>query len=311
MAGAAVAVAAAVPAVRKASGVMSRGRQVADQASNVMNAASTVKEEVSSHSSTIGKVGGMISAARKLGGKGKGGSGKPKLSHLIEQHTDIAVPRSNVYNQWTQFEMFPRITKGVESVSQDEDDKTSWTSKIGPSRRNWNGRIVEQVPDERIAWKSEGGAEHQGVVTFHSLDRDLTRVLVQMEYKPKGPIETVGNTLRIQRRRVKRDLRLFKHFLELRGEETGAWRGRIDKDEDLEPRLAGQGSGQEKKGGNGGDGDNRGNGGGRGRETQERPGGRVRAAGGQGARSRNGSGRAGGRSSGSGRRPASAASRGR
>jgi uncharacterized membrane protein len=181
----------------------------------------------------------VISAARKIGGKGDG-AGKPRLSHLIEQHTDIAVPRSNVYNQWTQFEMFPRITKGVESVSQQEDEKTDWTSKIGPSRRSWNGRITEQVPDERIAWKSEGGAQHQGVVTFHSLDDDLTRVLVQMEYRPKGPVETVGNTLRIQRRRVKRDLRLFKHFFELRGEETGGWRGRIDKQEDLEPELAGQ-----------------------------------------------------------------------
>jgi uncharacterized membrane protein len=279
VAGGALAVAAAIPAARKTSGVVNRGKEMAGQATDIIDKANMVKEEVSSHSTTIGKVGGVISAARKLGGKGTGGASKPKLSHLIEQHADIAMPRSNVYNQWTQFEMFPRITKGVESVSQDEDDKTNWSSKIGPSRRNWNGRITEQVPDERIAWKSEGGAEHQGVVTFHSLDQDLTRVLVQMEYKPKGPVETVGNTLRIQRRRVKRDLGLFKHFLELRGEETGAWRGRIDKKEDLQPRLAGQGDGQDK------------NGAGRPQQTAKRQGNRTRA-GGQSAGNANGNGRA-------------------
>jgi hypothetical protein len=136
--------------------------------------------------------------------------------------------------------MFPTLVKGIESVEQEDDDKAKWTAKIGPSRRTWTGKIVEQIPDERIAWKSEGGTALQGVVTFHSLDIDLTRVLLQMEYKPTGPVEWVGNTLRIQRRRAKRDLRLFKHFVELRGEETGAWRGRID-DGRLEPKLSGQG----------------------------------------------------------------------
>jgi uncharacterized membrane protein len=270
LAGAAVTVAAAVPVARRAGAMLGRGRQIADQATDVLDTASGIKDAVSSHSSTIGKVGGLISEVRHLGGSSHGGGSKPKLSHLIEQHTDISAPRSNVYNQWTQMEMFATITKGVESVSQDEDDKTSWTSKIGPSRRSWTGRIVEQVPDERIAWKSEGGAQHQGVVTFHSLDTDLTRVLVQLEYQPKGPIETVGNTLRIQRRRVKRDLRLFKHFIELRGEETGAWRGRIEKEEGLEPRLAGQSSdGQDGKNG-GGQNSGGGGRGGRGRQSSGR-----------------------------------------
>lgn len=239
VAGAAMAIAAAVPVARRAGGVIGRGKEIAGQAGDVMDVASGIKNAVSSHSSTIGKVGGLVAEARKLGGSSSAGANKRKLSHLIEQHTDIAVPRSVAYNQWTQLEMFPTITKGVESVSQDDDDKTSWTTKIGPSKRTWTGRITEQVPDERMAWKSEGGARHQGVVTFHSLDTDLTRVLVQMEYHPQGAIETVGNTLRVQRRRVKRDLRLFKHFLELRGEETGAWRGRID-DGKSKPERSGQ-----------------------------------------------------------------------
>ncbi len=220
----------------RAGNAVNKGQEMAGQASDMMDTASNVKDAVSSHSSTIGKVGGVISA---LGGKA-GGGGKPKLSHLIEQHTNITVPRSVAYNQWTQLEMFPRITKGIESAQQESDEKSKWTSKIGPSRRSWTGHVVEQIPDERIAWKSEGGASIQGVVTFHSLDQDLTRVLLQMEYKPTGAFEWVGNTLRIQRRRAKRDLRLFKHFLELRGEETGAWRGEIDEDKKLEPQFAGQ-----------------------------------------------------------------------
>jgi uncharacterized membrane protein len=246
-AGAAVATlaapAVAVPVAKKvghlahrAGDAVNKGQEMAGQASDVMNTASNVKDAVSSHSSTIGKVGAAVSALR---GKSDGGA-KPKLSHLIEQHTDITVPRSVVYNQWTQLEMFPRITKGIESVQQESDEKSKWKAKIGPSRRTWTGQVVEQVPDERIAWKSEGGASIQGVVTFHSLDEDLTRVLLQMEYKPNGAFEWVGNTLRIQRRRAKRDLRLFKHFLELRGEETGAWRGRIDEGQKLEPQFAGQ-----------------------------------------------------------------------
>lgn len=223
--------AAAAPAIAISaahrSGVIGKGRHLAGQATEAVGKVGALENAVSSHSSTIGKAGALISQARKLG---KSGSKSPKLSHLIEQHVDIAVARPVVYNQWTQFEMFPRIMKGVESVQQDGNEKTKWTTKIGPSRRNWVGRITEQVPDERIAWKSEGGAQLHGVVTFHSLDDDLTRVLVEVEYDPKGAIETIGNTLRIQRRRAKRDLRLFKHFAELRGDSTDAWRGRIEKD---------------------------------------------------------------------------------
>jgi uncharacterized membrane protein len=184
-----------------------------------------MKHAVAERTSTLGKVGAIVSEVRKIGG----GDETPKLSHLIEQHTDIAAPRSVVYNQWTQFESFGAVMKGVERVHQDKRDRTEWTAKIGPARRTWTGEITEQVPDERISWRSTGGAKVTGVVTFHELDDSLTRVLLEMDYSPTGVVEHVGNTLRIQRRRAARDLRLFKHFVELRGEETGAWRGRIAK----------------------------------------------------------------------------------
>ena len=229
--GAGAAALAAVPVARRVGHAAGRGRELAGQgrelAGQAGRAARTlhdIEERVSSHSSTLGKVGALAGAAL---GTGHGGKDKPKLSHLIEEHTDIAASRSTVYNQWTQMEMFPGLTKAAESVSQNEDDQVEWTAKIGPSRRQWTARITRQIPDELIAWHSEGGLEMEGVVSFHRLDEDLTRVLVEIHYRPHGPVETVGNKLRIQRRRVRRDLRLFKHFMELEGEETGAWRGSI------------------------------------------------------------------------------------
>jgi uncharacterized membrane protein len=220
---------AAVPAAQMGMRAVHKGQEMTDQAGHALDAAGQIKDAVSSHSSTIGKTAGLIGAVRRLSKKD---SDKPKLAHLIEEHTDISAPRQVVYNQWTQMAMFPRITKGITSVEQKNDSETQWSGKIGPIQRQWKGKITEQIPDERIAWKSDGGPEQQGVVTFHSLDDDLTRVLVQMHYKPSGPFEVVGNKLRIQRRRVRRDLRLFKHFLELRGEATGEWRGTIHDESD-------------------------------------------------------------------------------
>jgi len=214
--------------IDKASGSIKKGQQVAHDATEASRTVNNLKQAADEHPGAIGKARAIASALKNDGA----GSGKTKLSHLIEQHTDIAAPRSVVYNQWTQLEMFASITKGVENVEQDGRDSAEWTAKIGPSRRTWKAQITEQVPDERIAWRSKGGPTMKGVVSFHELDDELTRVLVEIDYQPSGAVEVIGNTLRIQRRRVKRDLRLFKHFVELRGEATGSWRGRIAKKDD-------------------------------------------------------------------------------
>ena len=224
----------AVATARKVGGLVSDGTHAASQASDLAHKAERVTDAIGQHGSTLGKIGAAVSEIGKLSG---GGDHPPKLSHVIEEHTDVAVPRQVAYNQWTQFETFPSIVKGAEQVEQVERDKTAWRSKIGPSRRQWTAEITEQVPDERIAWKSAGGLQLKGVVTFHSLGEELTRVLLEIEYTPRGPVEHVGNLLRIQRRRVRRDLRLFKHFLELRGDATGAWRSRIAKKDDAEDRA--------------------------------------------------------------------------
>ncbi|MGH2733999.1 MAG: SRPBCC family protein, partial [Actinomycetota bacterium] len=161
---------------------------------------------------------------------GQPSTANTKLRHIIKEEIDVGVPKKMAYNPWTQFEEFSRIFKGIQSTDQDGDEETKWSSKIGPSDRQWTAEITEQVPDERIVWKSTGGADNQGVVSFHSLDNNLTRVMIEMEYHPQGAVEKTGNLLRIQRRRVRRDLRLFKHFIELRGEESGGWRGEISAD---------------------------------------------------------------------------------
>ena len=143
-----------------------------------------------------------------------------KSSHIIAEHIDVGVPRDTAYAQWTNYDDFAKFTK-KESADQQRDDRVAFTSKIGPSRRKWETQIVEQEPGRRIAWRSIGGPHTIGVVTFHELDTNLPRLMVEMEYDPSGFLETVGNFLRMQRRRVRKDLKLFKAFIELHGEPTG------------------------------------------------------------------------------------------
>jgi uncharacterized membrane protein len=132
-----------------------------------------------------------------------------------------------VYNQYTQFEEFPQFMEGVEQVTQLEDDRLHWVANVGGQKKEWYARITEQLPDERIAWTSEGGTFTAGVATFHRLDENRSRVMVQMEYDPENIVEEVGDKLGFVTRRVQGDLDRFKEFVEARGTETGAWRGTI------------------------------------------------------------------------------------
>lgn len=145
-------------------------------------------------------------------------SGRPvKSSHIIEEHVDVGVPIQAAFDQWTDYEKFPQMTK-AESAEREREDRVTFKSKIGPSRRTWTSEIVDQQPGRRIAWRSLSGPKTIGVVTFHKLDDRLTRVMVEMEYHPSGAMETIGNFFRMQRRRVRKDLKLFKNFVELNGE---------------------------------------------------------------------------------------------
>ena len=145
----------------------------------------------------------------------------------IEKSIDVDVPVTTSYNQWTQFEEFPQFMEGVDSVTQMDDTRLHWVATVGGHQKEWYARITEQIPDERIAWTSEGGTFTSGVVTFHEVGDNQTRVVLQMEYDPESIVEEVGDKLGFVGRRVEGDLNRFKEFIETRGQETGAWRGTV------------------------------------------------------------------------------------
>lgn len=151
----------------------------------------------------------------------------------IEKSIDVNVPLRTAYNQWTQFEEFPMFMEGVEEVTQLDDSHLRWCAEVGGVEREWDAEITEQVPDERIAWRSTSGPAHSGQVTFQKLDDDETRIFLEMEFEPEGVVETVGDFIGLTSLRVAGDLERFKEFVETRGVETGAWRGKISSEPEV------------------------------------------------------------------------------
>lgn len=147
----------------------------------------------------------------------------------IEQSIEVQAPLRAVYDQWTQFEEFPRFMDGIEEVRQLDDTHLHWVASLGGARHEWDAEIVEQKPDERVAWRNTEGRENAGVVTFHRLDDDHTRVMVQIDFVPEGIKERIGAALGAPERRVKGDLERFRHLIEARGQSTGAWRGEVKR----------------------------------------------------------------------------------
>ena len=146
----------------------------------------------------------------------------------IEKSIDVDVPVRTAYNQWTQFESFPKFLDEVESITQLDDTHTHWKVRVAGVKREFDAEITEQHPDERVAWTSTGGdSDHAGVVTFHKLTDDSSRVTVQLDWAPEGVLETVGSLVGLGSHAVKKDLQNFKEFIEAWGTETGAWRGDI------------------------------------------------------------------------------------
>jgi len=146
----------------------------------------------------------------------------------VVESIDVKVPVSTAYNQWTQFEDFPHFMEGVKSVTQTDDTHLHWVAEIGGAVKEWDAEITEQTPDQRVAWNATSGAENAGVVTFHRIDDETSRVTLQMDVDPEGLVENVGTALGFLDRRVKGDLERFKEFIESRGSETGAWRGEVE-----------------------------------------------------------------------------------
>ena len=147
----------------------------------------------------------------------------------VQESVDVDVPIRVAYDQWTQFESFPEFMGGVERITQTDDTHTHWVTNIDGVKREFDAKITEQLPDERVAWKSLGGPKHAGVVTFHRLDDAKTRVMIQIDWEPQGVVEKAGAALGFDDRQVKADAKRFKEFIESRGTETGAWRGDISR----------------------------------------------------------------------------------
>jgi uncharacterized membrane protein len=148
----------------------------------------------------------------------------------FESSIEVDVPVRTAYDQWTQFEEFPRFMEGVERVVQRDDKTLAWTAEIAGQKKEWIAEITDQTPDVRVAWKSLAGDENAGAVLFQPLGADRTRVTLKLDADPEGPIETVGANLGFLERRVNGDLQRFKEFIESRGVPTGAWRGEIHGD---------------------------------------------------------------------------------
>lgn len=145
----------------------------------------------------------------------------------FEHVVTVDAPIREVYDQWTQFEEFPRFMEGVESVVQLDDRTLDWTAKIGGQRRRWTAEITDQTTETRVAWKSTSGADNAGAVLFEPVDSERTRITLRMDVEPEGPVESAGDALGFVERRTKGDLERFKEFIENRDRATGAWRGEI------------------------------------------------------------------------------------
>lgn len=145
----------------------------------------------------------------------------------IEASVDVPVPVRTAYNQWTQFDSFPRFMDGVLRVDRPQSTLTHWVTRSGGVTREFDAEILEQLPDERLVWRSLGNPHHSGTVTFESLDDALARVTLRIDFMPRGLLERAGDSSGALRRQVQADLENFRSFIEGQGSETGQWRGAI------------------------------------------------------------------------------------
>ncbi|GGS40234.1 SRPBCC family protein [Streptomyces violaceus] len=170
----------------------------------------------------------VTGAFKGLVGKGKGKGRSGNKPTVIIEHIDVGVPLRTAYDQWTQYQDFSTFAKGVKAASKADDTTSDWQMKVWWSNRSWKAKTTEQVPDDRIAWTSEGAkGTTKGVVSFHELTDNLTRVLLVIEYYPSGFFEKTGNIWRAQGRRARLDLKNFVRFITIKSEAEDGWRGEI------------------------------------------------------------------------------------
>jgi uncharacterized membrane protein len=168
---------------------------------------------------------------------------------VVTKQVEVDVPVQIAYNQWTQFEEFPRFMEGVEKVEQLDEERLQWVAEVGGKRKEWSARIVRQVPDSVIQWHSENGPYNSGTVRFRSAGDRQTEIELEMEYEPEGIVEDIGDALGFVSRQVESDLQRFKEFIESRGRETGGWRGEIPEGGEQRREFGATGQGGTNYGG--------------------------------------------------------------
>lgn len=151
------------------------------------------------------------------------------MSTRVEKRILVNVPVSTAYNQWTQFEDFPRFMSGVKSVTQLSDDRLEWVAEIAGVKRKWEAKILEQVPDRKVAWAATEGATNAGSVEFEDVGGGQTSVRLFIDYEPEGLVEKVGDKLNVVERQAESDLQKFKEFIEDERYASGAWRGSVNE----------------------------------------------------------------------------------
>jgi uncharacterized membrane protein len=164
----------------------------------------------------LGVAGSLLAKALP----GGGGGGKKKTRRLpIQRWTDVAVPVEQAYQAWTRFEDYPKFMHRVQSVEQKDENEVAWQEKVWFSTRRWQGRITERRENDRVVWKTTSGTSHKGIVSIHRLDDQLTRVMVELDFEPRGMIEKLGSGLRFAKRAVQADLARFKAYVEMQDAE--------------------------------------------------------------------------------------------
>jgi uncharacterized membrane protein len=164
--------------------------------------------------------GAYLAKQRKNKGAAQGGS-------TVREETTVDVPVRTAYDQWTQFEEFPKFMDSVHEIRQLDDKRLHWKADVLGKPIEWNAEIVEQIPDQRIAWRSTTGTPNSGVVRFESLGGTRTKIVLEMTYTPEGPVEAAGDAMGAVSMEARGNLKRFKEMIEARGAETGAWRGTI------------------------------------------------------------------------------------
>jgi ribosome-associated toxin RatA of RatAB toxin-antitoxin module len=190
--------------------------------------------------------GGLAGKAlqKVMPGGGGGGGGKKTRRLPIERWTDVAVPVAKAYDAWNDFDQYPKFMHRVLSVEEKDRDKITWNEKIWFSKREWEGQITDRRKNDRIAWKTKSGMSHRGVVSFHEMSPNLTRVMVTMEFEPNGMIEKMASGMRFVKRAVEADLARFKAFVEMEDAKGIEYRS---KDEDREENQRERAEGRESR----------------------------------------------------------------